>query len=120
LRSVGKNSEPIRIGGTEIRVLTLEALILAKRAMGRPKDLHAVLELAVIRERRRRSWENLEKFTARSSYSISRLLFAAFRQVLCVHSRFFSAKPLPPRRTSSCQTLLRKRKNLFFADFSPA
>jgi predicted nucleotidyltransferase len=47
-----KASEPVRIGGTEIRVLTLDALILAKRAMGRPKDLHAVLELEVIRERR--------------------------------------------------------------------
>jgi len=49
-----KASEPIRIGGTEIRLLTLDALILAKRAMGRPKDLHAVLELEVIRERRSR------------------------------------------------------------------
>lgn len=45
-----KNSEAIRIGGAEIRVLTLDALILAKRAMGRPKDLHAVLEMEVIRE----------------------------------------------------------------------
>jgi hypothetical protein len=47
-----KNSEPVRIGGTEIRVLTLDALILAKKAMGRPKDLYAVLELEVIRESR--------------------------------------------------------------------
>jgi hypothetical protein len=47
-----KNSEPILIDGTEIRVLTLDALITAKRAMGRPRDLHAVLELEVIRERR--------------------------------------------------------------------
>lgn len=46
------NSEPILIGGSEIRVLTLDALILAKRAMGRPRDLHAVLELEVIRDRR--------------------------------------------------------------------
>ncbi|MCX6969530.1 MAG: nucleotidyltransferase [Verrucomicrobia bacterium] len=46
-------SEPITICGTNIRVLTLDALILAKRAMGRPRDLHAVLELEVIRERRK-------------------------------------------------------------------
>ncbi len=50
-----KNSEPVAMGGMEIRVLTLDALIIAKRAMGRPKDLHAVLELEVIRERRQRS-----------------------------------------------------------------
>lgn len=50
-----KNSEPVVIDGTAIRILTLDALILAKRAMGRPKDLHAVLELEVIRERRQRS-----------------------------------------------------------------
>jgi len=47
-----QDSEPILIGGAEIRVLTLDALIVAKRAMGRPRDLHAVLELEVIRERR--------------------------------------------------------------------
>jgi hypothetical protein len=47
-----KHSESILIGAVEIRVLTLDALIRAKRAMGRPRDLHAVLELEVIRERR--------------------------------------------------------------------
>lgn len=46
-------SEPIDIDGSVIRVLTLDALIDAKRAMGRPRDLHAVLELEAIRERRR-------------------------------------------------------------------
>jgi hypothetical protein len=35
-------------------VLTLDALILAKRATGRPRDLHAVLELEAIRERLRK------------------------------------------------------------------
>lgn len=45
------NSEPIPISGTEIRVLTLDAMITSKRAMGRPRDLHAALELEVIRER---------------------------------------------------------------------
>ncbi len=47
------NSEPIDLDGVTIRVLTLDALIAAKRAMGRPRDLHAVLELEVIRERLR-------------------------------------------------------------------
>jgi hypothetical protein len=47
------NSEPIPISGTEIRVLTLDAMIISKRAMGRPRDLHAALELEVIRERQR-------------------------------------------------------------------
>jgi hypothetical protein len=46
-------SEPI-LDGTVIRVLTLDALIDAKRAMGRPRDLRAVLELEAIRERLRR------------------------------------------------------------------
>ncbi|TSA31039.1 MAG: nucleotidyltransferase [Verrucomicrobiaceae bacterium] len=50
-----KNSEPVVIDGAATRILTLDALILAKRAMGRPKDLHAVLELEVIRERRQRN-----------------------------------------------------------------
>lgn len=36
----------------EIRALTLDALIMAKRAMGRLRDLHTVLELEVIREQR--------------------------------------------------------------------
>jgi hypothetical protein len=47
-------SEPIDLDGTVIRVLTLDALIDAKRAMGRPRDLRAVLELEAIRERLRR------------------------------------------------------------------
>lgn len=46
------NSEPLSISGAEIRVLTLEAMIISKRAMGRPRDLHTVLELEVIRELR--------------------------------------------------------------------
>lgn len=45
-----EHSEPIPIGTAEIRALTLDALITAKRAMGRPRDLHAVLELEAIRE----------------------------------------------------------------------
>ena len=46
------NSEPISISGAEIRVLTLDAMIVSKRAMGRPRDLHAALELEAIREQR--------------------------------------------------------------------
>ena len=46
-------SETLDLDGCEIRVLTLDALIEAKRAMGRPRDLHAVLELEAIRERQR-------------------------------------------------------------------
>jgi len=47
-------SEPLDLDGQKIRVLSLEALIVAKRAMGRPRDLHTVLELEAIRERLRR------------------------------------------------------------------
>ncbi len=49
-----EHSEPIPFGPAEIRALTLDALIVAKRAMGRPRDLHAVLELEVIREERQK------------------------------------------------------------------
>lgn len=45
-------SEAVVLDGIEVRVLTLDALITAKRAMGRPRDLHAVLELEAIREMR--------------------------------------------------------------------
>jgi hypothetical protein len=48
-----RRSEPILIDGQEVRVLSLDALIEAKRAMGRPRDLHAVLELEAIREQLR-------------------------------------------------------------------
>ncbi|MFQ3670823.1 MAG: hypothetical protein SNJ84_05135 [Verrucomicrobiia bacterium] len=46
-------SVTIDLDGMEIRVLSLDALIESKRAMGRPRDLHAVLELEAIRERTR-------------------------------------------------------------------
>jgi hypothetical protein len=46
------NSECIPISGREVRVLSLDAMIVSKRAMGRPRDLHAALELEAIRERR--------------------------------------------------------------------
>jgi hypothetical protein len=46
-------SEEIELDGSLVRLLTLDALITAKRAMGRPRDLHAVLELEAIREKLR-------------------------------------------------------------------
>lgn len=49
-----QQSDAIVLDGVEVRVLTLDALIQAKRAMGRPRDLHAVLELEAIREKRTR------------------------------------------------------------------
>jgi hypothetical protein len=42
-------SQSLRISGLEIRTLTLDALITSKQAMGRPRDLHAVLELEALR-----------------------------------------------------------------------
>jgi hypothetical protein len=48
------NSEIIDLGGFDVRVLTLDALIRAKRATGRPRDLYAVIELEAIRERQGR------------------------------------------------------------------
>jgi hypothetical protein len=59
IKGVGKyadcvaNSETIDVGGLGVRVLTLDALIRAKRAAGRPRDLYAVMELEAIRERQR-------------------------------------------------------------------
>jgi len=46
------SSEVVPIESYEIHVLNLDALITAKRSMGRPRDLHAVLELEVIKNRR--------------------------------------------------------------------
>ncbi len=58
-----KWSEPIRIAGLAMKTLTLEGIIVAKRAMGRPRDLQAVLELEALREKKtpppeRQSLEN--------------------------------------------------------------
>lgn len=39
----------------DVLVLLLDSLITAKRAMGRPRDLHAVLELEAIREKLRKA-----------------------------------------------------------------
>lgn len=50
---VARHSVTIDLGGVRCRVLDLDTLIAAKRAMGRPKDLHAATELEAIRERLR-------------------------------------------------------------------
>lgn len=47
-------SEPVRIGATEFRALTLEALIASKKAMRRKKDVEQLIELEAILALRRR------------------------------------------------------------------
>jgi len=46
-----KLSELLDLGEFSLRILTLDALIDSKKALDRPKDHHAVLELEIIRER---------------------------------------------------------------------
>jgi hypothetical protein len=41
----------VNLAGNSVRVLDLDALIIAKQAMNTPKDRQVVLELSVIRER---------------------------------------------------------------------
>ncbi|HEX4632939.1 MAG TPA: hypothetical protein VH163_03855, partial [Gemmatimonadales bacterium] len=45
---VAGSSEPVNVGEVRFRVLTLAALIRAKRAAGRPKDQEALLELEAL------------------------------------------------------------------------
>lgn len=45
---VKKHSEPIEIDGRSCHILRIEALIAAKQAMGRPKDLETIRQLEVI------------------------------------------------------------------------
>ena len=52
--ALGESVE-VDISGVHCRMLTLDALIRSKRALGRPKDLHAVIELEALRERQGRS-----------------------------------------------------------------
>lgn len=47
-----KLSEPIEMSGFTTMTLTLEGILIAKRAMGRPRDLQAVFELEAARERK--------------------------------------------------------------------
>lgn len=48
--AVRKASRPLRMGSKRFRLLSLEATIDAKSAMGRPRDLEAVRQLKAIRE----------------------------------------------------------------------
>lgn len=52
-------SETVEFHGMSIRVLTLEGLIMAKRAAGRPRDWEHLLELEALLELRRRPPEDL-------------------------------------------------------------
>lgn len=52
--AVLSESELVRIGATEFRSLTLDALIASKRAVRRPKDIEQLIELEAIRELRRK------------------------------------------------------------------
>jgi len=47
-----KLSEPIEMAGFTIMTLTLEGILIAKRSMGRPRDLQTVFELEAVRERK--------------------------------------------------------------------
>jgi hypothetical protein len=47
---VWKDSVQVELNGKPCRVLSLDALIRAKEALGRPRDLQAVLQLKAIRE----------------------------------------------------------------------
>jgi len=47
-----KWSEPIELAGFNMMTLSLEGILIAKRAMGRPRDLQAVFELEAARERK--------------------------------------------------------------------
>ncbi len=48
---VDRHAIPVDLGGCECRVLDLETLIRAKKALNLPKDRQAILELEAIRER---------------------------------------------------------------------
>jgi predicted nucleotidyltransferase len=46
-------SETIGLGGHQCKILQIEALITAKKAMGRPKDIETIQQLEVIQKERR-------------------------------------------------------------------
>ncbi len=48
--AVALHTVTLDLGGTTCRVLDLDALILSKKALGRPRDLQAVIELEAIRQ----------------------------------------------------------------------
>ncbi len=49
---VKRASELVEIEGTKVRVLSLDALIKAKKSMNRPRDREALLQLEAIRKLR--------------------------------------------------------------------
>ena len=51
---VKQASESIEVEGTPLRILTIDALIRAKRAMNRPRDQEAIQQLEALRALRRR------------------------------------------------------------------
>ena len=59
--SVSVVSEEIEMSGLRYSVITLEGLIHAKRAAGRPKDLRALYELEALRALKQRNEEKDEK-----------------------------------------------------------
>ena len=56
-QAVEENSEEVAVFGIRCRALTLEGLIKAKRASGRPKDLRILPELEALLELRRKQNE---------------------------------------------------------------
>jgi hypothetical protein len=55
---VARHAIHVSIGGADCRVLALDTLIQAKKALNLPKDRQAILELEAIRERLSRSRPN--------------------------------------------------------------
>ena len=53
--TVKEQSEAIELGGHPCYILRIEALIAAKKAMGRPKDIETIRQLEVIRHEREAS-----------------------------------------------------------------
>jgi hypothetical protein len=59
-KEVRRESEFVEVEGAKIRVLNLDALIRAKKAMNRPQDREAVAQLEAIKELRNRGSSCLE------------------------------------------------------------
>jgi hypothetical protein len=53
--AVWARSEELDLGDFTIRILSLDALIESKKAIGRPRDIHAVHEFEAIRELRKKA-----------------------------------------------------------------
>ena len=53
--AVKQQGETIELDGHPCRILCIEALITAKKAMGRPKDLQTIQQLEVIQREREKT-----------------------------------------------------------------